>query len=141
MSVRLKNMLKGFRDFILRGNVVDLAVAVVIGSAFNSIVSAIVKDLITPLIAAIGGNPDFSDIYFTINNSKFMIGDFINSLISFLIISSVVYFLVVIPMNRVTARIKKGEKSDPLEKICSECLSTIPVKAKKCKFCTSLQKE
>jgi large conductance mechanosensitive channel len=130
-------MLKGFRDFILRGNVIDLAVAVVIGGAFNAIVTALVKDLITPLISAIGGNPDFSNIYFTINQSKFMIGDFINALISFLIIAGVIYFLVVTPMNKVMDRIKRKEKNDPAEKECPYCLSMIPVKAKKCKFCTS----
>lgn len=130
-------MLKGFRDFILRGNVVDLAVAVVIGGAFNAIVTALVKDLITPLISAIGGNPDFSNIYFTINQSKFMIGDFVNALISFLIIAGVIYFLVVTPMNHVMERIKRKEKNDPAEKECPFCLGMIPVKAKKCKFCTS----
>src|SRR5436305_9596733 len=98
--------MKGFRDFILRGNVVDLAVAVVIGAAFGAIVTAFVKDLVTPLIAAIGGQPDFSGIYFTINNSKFLIGDFINTIISFLIIAAVIYFFVVTPVNRLMARFK-----------------------------------
>ena len=133
-------MIKGFRDFILRGNVIDLAVAVVVGAAFNSIVTALVKDLITPLIAALGGNRDFSGIYFTVNNSKFMIGDFFNALISFLIISSVVYFFIVLPMNKIMAGIKRREKTDPTEKTCPECLSQIPLKAKRCKFCTSPQK-
>src|SRR5215831_8468900 len=102
VTPRLENgeghMFKGFRDFILRGNVVDLAVGIVIGAAFGSIVQALVKDLITPLIAAIGGQPDFSQVYFTINNSKFMIGDFINNLIGFLIIAAVVYYFVVLPV-------------------------------------------
>src|SRR3954451_16891489 len=98
--------MKGFRDFILRGNVVDLAIAVVIGAAFGAIVTAFVKALVTPLIAAIGGQPDFSGIYFTINNSKFLIGDFINTLISFLIIAAVIYFFVVLPVNRLMARFK-----------------------------------
>lgn len=133
-------MLKGFRDFILRGNVLDLAVAVVIGAAFGAIVNSMVKDLITPLIGALGGKPDFSGIYFTINNSKFMIGDFINALISFLIISAVVYFAVILPMNKVMARMKRGEKVDPTEKSCPECLSQVPVKARRCKFCTSVIK-
>lgn len=133
-------MLKGFRDFILRGNVVDLAVAVVIGAAFNAIITAMVKDLITPLIAALGGQPNFSNIYFSINNSKFMVGDFLNALISFLIISSVVYFLIVLPMNQVVARLKRGEKVDPTEKTCPQCLSLIPLKAKRCKYCTALLK-
>jgi large conductance mechanosensitive channel len=133
-------MLKGFRDFILRGNVVDLAVAVVIGAAFSGIVSALVKDLITPLIAAIGGQRDFSGLFFTINNSKFMVGDFFNSLISFLIVAAVVYFLIVLPMNKIMAKMKRGEKVDPAEKTCPECLSMIPLKAKRCKFCTSILK-
>lgn len=133
-------MLKGFRDFILRGNVLDLAVAVVIGAAFGAIVNALVKDLITPLIAALGGNPDFSQLYFTINHSKFMAGDFMNALISFLIIAAVIYFLVVLPMNKIMARLKRGEKVDPTEKTCPECLSMIPLAATRCKFCTSVQK-
>lgn len=133
-------MLKGFRDFILRGNVLDLAVAVVIGAAFGAIVNALVKDLITPLIAALGGNPDFSQLYFTINNSKFMVGDFMNALIAFLIIAAVIYFLVVLPMNKIMARLKRGEKVDPTEKTCPECLSMIPLAATRCKFCTSVQK-
>jgi len=130
-------MLKGFKDFILKGNVVDLAVAVVIGAAFGSVVSALVKDLVTPLIGAIGGQPDFSNIFFTINNSKFMIGDFLNALISFLMVSTVIYFGVVVPMNKVLARMKKEEKVEVNEKTCPECLSTIPLKAKRCKFCTA----
>lgn len=131
-------MLKGFRDFILRGNVVDLAVAVVIGAAFSSVVNALVKDLITPLIAAIGGTPDFSGIYFTVNKSRFMVGDFLNALISFLLISVVVYFLIVMPMNKLMARMKKGEKVDLSDKSCPECLSLIPLKAKRCKYCTAV---
>ncbi|KKS69894.1 MAG: Large-conductance mechanosensitive channel [Candidatus Daviesbacteria bacterium GW2011_GWA2_42_7] len=134
-------MLKGFRDFLLRGNVVDLAVAVVIGSTFGAIVNALVKDLITPLIGAIGGQPDFSNIVFTINKSEFLVGDFFNALISFLIISSVIYFLVVLPMNSIMKRLKSGEKLDPSEKACPECLSLIPLKAKRCKFCTAVVKD
>lgn len=134
-------MLKGFRDFILRGNVVDLAVAVVIGAAFGNIVTALVKDLITPLIAAIGGTPDFSNISFTINNSKFMIGDFLNSLISFLMISGVVYFFVVLPMNKIISKAARSTPSDPAEKACPECLSLIPLKARRCKFCTAVLKK
>ena len=130
-------MLKGFRDFLLRGNVVDLAVAVVIGGAFGAIVNALVKDLITPLIGAIGGQPDFSNIVFTINKSDFLVGDFLNALISFLIIASVIYFLVVLPMNSIVKKLKSGEKFDPMEKTCPECLSLIPLKAKRCKFCTA----
>jgi large conductance mechanosensitive channel len=107
-------MLKEFRDFILRGNVIDLAVAVVIGAAFGAIVTALVKDLITPLIAAIGGQPDFSSIKFTINNSQFLIGDFINAIISFLIIAAVIFFLVVKPMNAIMSRAaRKTETAAP----------------------------
>ena len=131
-------MLKGFRDFLLRGNVVDLAVAVVIGGAFGSIVTALVKDIIMPLIGAIGGKPDFSKVIFTINNSRFMLGDFFNALISFIIIAAVVYFFIVIPMNKVMARIKRGEKVDATDKTCPECLSLIPAKARRCKFCTAV---
>jgi len=131
-------MLKGFRDFLLRGNVVDLAVAVVIGAAFGAIVTALVKDIITPIIAVIGGKPDFSNIYFTVNSSKFLIGDFINALISFVLIAGVIYFAVIIPMNKIMARMKRGEKVDSTEKTCPECLSQIPVKARRCKFCTAV---
>ena len=131
-------MLKGFRDFILRGNVIDLAVAVVIGGAFGSIVTALVKDIITPLIGVIGGQPDFSNIILVINGSKFMIGDFLNSLISFLIISAVIYFFVVLPMNTIMKKLKKAEKVDPTEKTCPECLSQVPLKANRCKYCTSV---
>jgi large conductance mechanosensitive channel len=130
-------MLKGFKEFILRGNVIDLAVAVVIGGAFGAIVNALVRDLITPLVAAIGGKRDFSGIFFTVNGSKFMIGDFMNAVVSFLIISAVIYFFVVTPMNKIMARMKRGEKVDPTEKMCPECLSSIPIKAKRCKYCTA----
>lgn len=133
-------MLKGFKDFLFRGNIVDLAVAVVIGGAFGAIVTAFAKDLITPLIGVIGGNRNFSGIYFTVNNNKFMIGDFLNALISFIITSAVIYFFIVLPMNRIMSRIKKGEKIDPTEKTCPECLSFIPIKAKRCKYCTTIQK-
>lgn len=133
-------MIKGFRDFILRGNVVDLAVAVVIGGAFGSVVTALVKDMITPLIGAFGGQPDFSSFSLTLNNSKFMVGDFLNALLSFIIIAGVIYFFVVMPMNHIMEKVKKGEKVDPTEKTCSDCLSLIPVKARRCKYCTSVQK-
>ncbi len=131
-------MLKGFRDFLLRGNVIDLAVAVVIGAAFGTIVTAFVKDIITPIIAAIVGHPDFSNLYFTVNNSKFLIGDFLNTLISFVMIAGVIYFAVIIPVNKITARMNRGEKVDPTEKTCPECLSQIPIKARRCKFCTAV---
>ena len=131
-------MLKGFKQFILRGNVLDLAVAVVIGAAFGAVVTALVKDLITPLIAAIVGKPDFSAIQFEINSSKFLIGDFINALISFLLVSAAVYFFVVLPMNALIARMRRGEAPpDPTTKECPECLSAIPIAARRCAFCTS----
>ncbi|MDQ6665146.1 MAG: large conductance mechanosensitive channel protein MscL [Acidobacteriota bacterium] len=130
--------MKGFRAFILRGNVVDLAIAVVIGGAFGAIVTAFVKDLLTPLIAAIVGKPDFSAIAFTINGSKFLIGDFINALISFLLIAAAVYYFVVIPVGLLMARAKRGEiPPDPTTKKCPECLSEIPLAARRCAFCTS----
>ena len=134
-------MLKGFRDFILRGNVVDLAVAVVVGGSFTGIVTALVKDIITPLIGAIGGSPDFSNIFFTINGSKFMVGDFLNALISLLIVSSVIYFLVVVPMNVIMKKISRGEKVEVNEKVCPECYSQIPIKATRCKYCTAVLKK
>ena len=130
--------MKGFRDFILRGNVVDLAVAVVIGAAFGAIVTALVKDLITPLIAAIGGQPDFSGIYFTINNSKFLIGDFINAIVSFLIIAAVIYFLVVKPLNALVERFKpEVPPAVDTTRECPYCVSKIPKAATRCLFCTS----
>lgn len=131
-------MLKGFKEFIMKGNVVDMAVGVVIGVAFGGVVTAMVKDLVTPLIGIFGGTPDFSGIYFTINQSKFMIGDFINSLVSFLTISAVIYFAVVIPMNKLTEKMKSGKSIDPTEKSCPECLSLIPIKSRRCKFCTTI---
>jgi large conductance mechanosensitive channel len=129
-------MLKGFREFIFRGNVIDLAVAVVIGAAFGGVVTAFVKDLLTPLIAAIFGKPDFSGLYAELNGSRFMYGDFINSLVSFLLIATAVYFFVVMPMNAFMARKKRGEVSpDPTTRQCPECLSQIPVGARRCAFC------
>lgn len=131
-------MLKDFRKFILRGNTVDLAVAVVIGAAFGSIVTALVKDLITPLIAAIGGQPDFSGLYFSINHSRFLYGDFINAVISFLLIATVIFFLVVQPINKLMAHASRNKTSeDSSEKKCQECLSDIPKDARRCAFCTS----
>jgi large conductance mechanosensitive channel len=127
---------KGFRDFILRGNLVDLAVAVVIGTAFGVIVAALVKDLITPLIAAIGGKPDFSNLSFTINKSRFLYGDFINALITFLIIAAVVYFLVVKPVAALLERLMPKKEVGPTRS-CPECLSDIPAAARRCAFCTA----
>ena len=135
----MSSMLKGFKQFMLRGNVLDLAVAVVMGAAFGAVVTALVKDLITPLIAAIVGKPDFSAIVFEVNGSKFPVGDFINALVSFLLISAAVYFMVVVPVNALMARMKRGEAPppDPTTKKCPECLSDVPIAAKRCAFCTS----
>ncbi len=130
--------MKGFRAFILRGNVLDLAVAVVMGAAFGAVVTALVKDLLTPLIAAIVGKPDFSQIKFTINGSEFAIGDFINAIIAFLLIGAAIYFFVVLPVNTLMARMKRGEAPpDPTTKNCPECLSAVPIAARRCAFCTS----
>jgi large conductance mechanosensitive channel len=131
-------MLKGFKQFLMRGNVIDLAVAVVIGAAFGAVVTALVKDLITPLIAAIVGKPDFSAIVFEINGSKFLIGDFINALVSFLLVSAAIYFFVIVPVNALTARMRRGEAPpDPTTKKCPECLSEVAIAARRCAFCTS----
>jgi large conductance mechanosensitive channel len=131
--------MRGFKAFLLRGNVVDLAVAVVIGAAFGVIITAFVKDLVTPLIAAIGGKPDFSALYFTINHSKFLYGDFINALLAFLIIAAVIYFLVVAPYTALIERSRREPPADPTTKKCTECLSEIPKDARRCAFCTSPQ--
>ena len=134
-------MLKDFRKFIMRGNVVDLAVAVVIGAAFGAIVTALVKDLVTPLIAAIGGQHDFSGLYFTLNGSRFLYGDFLNAVISFLLIAGVIFFFVVQPINKLVARANRNKTSEePSEKKCPYCLSAIPKDARKCAFCTSAVK-
>jgi large conductance mechanosensitive channel len=131
-------MLKGFRQFLLRGNVLDLAVAVVIGGAFGAVVTALVKDLLTPLIAAIAGKPDFSSIAFTVNGSRFLTGDFLNALVSFLLVSAAVYFFVVAPVNAIVERRRRGEPpADPTTKKCPECLSEVPIAARRCAFCTS----
>ena len=131
--------MKGFKAFLLRGNVVDLAVAVVIGVAFGVVVTAFVKDLVTPLIAALGGKPDFASLYFTVNNSKFLYGDFINAVIAFLVIAAVIYFFVVVPINAMVARSRREPPADPTTKKCTECLSEIPLGARRCAFCTSPQ--
>ena len=132
-------MLKGFKQFLMRGNVVDLAVAVVVGTAFGAVVASLVKDLITPLIAAIVGKPDFSAIAFTVNGSRFMVGDFINALVSFVLVAAAVYFFVVVPVNAVVARSRRGEAPpDPTTRKCPECLSDVPIAARRCAFCTSV---
>src|ERR1700674_20345 len=131
--------MKGFKVFLLRGNVVELAIAVVIGVAFGVVITAFVKDLVTPLIAAIGGKPDFAALSFTINNSKFLYGEFINAVIAFLIIAAVIYFLVVIPYTAMVERSRKEPPADPTVKKWPECLSEIPKDARRCAFCTSPQ--
>jgi large conductance mechanosensitive channel len=129
-------MLSGFRQFILRGNVVDMAVGVVIGAAFASVVSAFTKDLLTPFIAALVGKPDFSAISFTINKSVFAVGDFINALVSFLLVAVAVYFFVVTPINALVSRMRKAPApADPTTKKCPECLTEIPIDARRCSHC------
>ena len=129
-------MLSDFKKFILRGNTIDLAVAFVVGAAFNGVVQSLVKDLITPLISALGGKPDFSNMYFTLNHSRFLYGDFVNTLISFLLIAAAVFFLVIQPINKLLALTNRLKTPpDPTDKKCPECLSTIPHQATRCAFC------
>jgi large conductance mechanosensitive channel len=128
-------MIKGFKDFILRGNVVDLAVAVVIGAAFGAVVTSLVANLVTPLIAAIFGKPDFSGLTFTINGSQFLYGSFINAVVSFVLVAAAIYFLIVAPMNKLAERRSRGQ--DPTTRECPECTSEIPVAAKRCPHCTA----
>jgi large conductance mechanosensitive channel len=125
---------KGFRKFLMRGNVIDLAIAVVVGTAFTAVVTAVVQDLITPLIAAIGGKPNFGNLSFTVHHSTFAYGAFINALISFLIIAAVVYYLIVAPVAKVTARVERNKVATTRD--CPECLSSIPAAATRCSFCT-----
>jgi large conductance mechanosensitive channel len=129
-------MFKEFRGFLLRGNMVDLAIAVVIGAAFGAVVTALVKDLVTPLIAAIGGQPDFSDLDFTINGSRFAYGDFLNTILSFVIIAAVIFFLVVKPMNTLLDRMRTEPPVEEHTRECPACLSQIPRAARRCAFCT-----
>lgn len=127
-------MLKGFRDFILRGNVIDLAVAVIIGAAFTAIVNSLVKDVITPLIAAIAGTPDFSALKFTVHGSNIMIGNFFNAAIAFFLMAGVVYFFLVLPINALLLRLRGPAPSST--KPCSQCLGDCPLAATRCRFCT-----
>ena len=129
-------MLKGFKQFLLRGNVVDMAVGIVIGASFGAVVTGFVKDLMTPFIAALIKQPDFSALTFTMNGSKFLYGEFINALLSFLIIAGAVYFFVVVPVNALIARSRKEPPADPTTRKCPECLSEIPISARRCAFCT-----
>ena len=126
-----------FKQFLLRGNVVDLAVGVVMGAAFGAIVNSLVGDMITPLIAAIVGNNDFSELYFTINGSRFAYGTFINALVSFLTIGTAIFFFVVKPVNALLARSRDAPPADPTTKKCPECLSEIPLHARRCAHCTA----
>jgi large conductance mechanosensitive channel len=129
-------MLSGFKQFILRGNVVDLAVGVVIGAAFGSVVTALTKDLLTPLIAALVKAPDFAGLKFTLNGSTFLYGDFLNTVVSFLLVAAAVYFFVVTPINALIARTRKAPvPADPTTKKCPECLSEIPIDARRCSHC------
>ena len=131
-------MLKEFRDFVLRGNVVDLAVAVVVGAAFGAVVNAVVQDLITPLVGAItGGDQFFGNKSFTINGSEFLYGDFVNQLLTFVIVAAVVFFAVVKPLNTVMARLRPERPVDKPTRECPECLSQIPEAARRCAFCTA----
>jgi large conductance mechanosensitive channel len=129
-------MLKGFRDFILRGNVIDLAVAVMIGAAFGAIVTSLTKNVLTPLIAAIVGKPDFSALTFKLGSGVIQYGLFLNSVIDFVLLATVVYFVIVAPMNYVMGRLKKPAEPEIVSKTCAQCLSEIPVAASRCKFCT-----
>jgi large conductance mechanosensitive channel len=130
-------MLKEFRDFVLRGNVVDLAIAVVIGAAFGALVTSLVSSFITPLVAAIGGKPDFSALAFTINGSRFAYGLFLNALISFLILAAVVFFLIVRPLNALMDHMRTESPVAEVTRGCPECLSQIPTGARRCAFCTA----
>ena len=126
-------MIKGFKEFLLRGNVVDLAVAVVVGAAFGAVVSALVRDLVTPIVGAIIGQPDFSSLDFTINESRFRYGDFLNAVITFVSVAAAVYFFVVVPVNALNSMRKRDATMRP----CPECLTEIPAKATRCRACTA----
>ncbi|HUJ26669.1 MAG TPA: large conductance mechanosensitive channel protein MscL [Myxococcales bacterium] len=129
-------MLKGFHQFVLRGNVVDMAVGVVVGAAFASVISAFTKDLLTPLIGAIVGAHDFAALHFTVNGSVFLLGDFVNALVSFVLVAAAVYFFVVVPVNALVARMRRAPApADPTTRKCPECLSVIPVDARRCSQC------
>jgi large conductance mechanosensitive channel len=134
---RMAEMLKEFRAFILRGNVVDLAVAVVIGAAFTGVINALVRDIITPMIAAVFGQPDFGDLAFTINGSRFAYGNFLNAVLSFVLIAIGVFFLVVKPVNYLMRRLRTEPDVESPTRGCPECMSQIPVGATRCAFCTT----
>ena len=135
----MKAMLKEFKEFAFKGNMLDLAIGFIIGAAFSAVVNSLAKDVIMNAIAAIVGKPDFSAIEFTLNGSKFLIGDFINALVYFILIGAAVYFFVVVPVNRLLARMRRGEAApDPTTKKCPECISDVPIAARRCAFCTSV---
>ena len=129
-------MFKGFGAFVARGNVIDLAVAVVVGSAFTAVVNALVKDLLTPLIAAIAGKPDFSRLAFTLHHSRFALGDFVNALVTFLLDAAVIYYVIVVPYRALVERMERPTSPVLAQKTCPECLSDIPQDARRCRFCT-----
>ncbi len=130
----MRDILQGFKEFISRGSVVELAVAVVVGAAFTALVTSLVQDLLTPIIAAIFGQPDFSDLTFTINDSKFFYGNFINAVITFLSVAAAVYFFVVVPLKHLSDR--RAAEVEATHKTCPECRSEIPIEARRCAFCT-----
>ncbi|MDQ1391564.1 MAG: large conductance mechanosensitive channel [Acidimicrobiaceae bacterium] len=132
-----KGLLGEFKDFLLRGNVVDLAIAVIIGTAFGLVVSALVKDLLTPIVAAVFGKPDFSNLTFTINHSRFLFGDFINQVIAFLSVATAVFFVVVKPVNLLAERRRLAPEPESSDRPCPECLSQIPKAARRCSYCTT----
>ncbi len=131
-------MLKEFKKFLLRGNVVDLAVGVVIGAAFGTVITALVTDLLTPLIGAIAKVPDISGLSFTLNGSQFMYGHLINALISFVLVAAAIFFFVIKPMNYLIERSRKEAPADPTTKKCKECLSEVPIDARRCSHCTQV---
>lgn len=131
-------MLKEFKQFLLRGNVIDLAVGVVVGASFGTVVNALVSDLLTPFISAIAKVPDFSGWFFTINGSQFMIGHFINAVVSFILVAGAIFFFVIKPMNMLVSRSRKAPPADPTTKKCKECLSEIPLEATRCAHCTQM---
>ncbi len=131
-------MLKEFKQFLLRGNVIDLAVGVVVGASFGTVVNALVSDLLTPFISAIAKVPDFSGWFFTINGSQFVVGHFINAVISFILVAGAIFFFVIKPMNMLISRSRKAPPADPTTKKCKECLSEIPLEATRCAHCTQM---
>ncbi len=128
-------MLKDFKKFILRGNVVDLAVGVVIGAAFGAVVTSLVKDVITPLISALIKMPKFSELHLTLNHVQISYGNFIDVLVAFIIVAAAIFFLVVVPLNKLMSKVRPAEEKEPTERECPECLSAIPKAAKRCKYC------